>query len=212
MLARRYRRNAHLNVPCCHQAAFGNQHRTASAAPTASNTLDSLHHCIAIDHLSEDNVLAIQPCSLSSAEEELAAVSARSSIGHRQHARPCMLELEILICKLLTVDGFTSCAILTGEIPPLAHEVWNDTMEGTPFVPEAFLPSAQGPEILAGFRGHICLKLHCDATQSLAPNLHFEKDLEPTWGSERRSVVLIVFGIDGGRFARGRTASAKHIV
>ena len=60
-----------------------------------------------------------QPCSLHCAEEELGSVSSRASIGHRKNAGSGVLEREILILKLGSVNALASSAIVVGEVSSL---------------------------------------------------------------------------------------------
>jgi hypothetical protein len=48
---------------------------------------------------------------LHSAQKELRAVGARTSIGHGQNARASVLQCEVLISELGSVDGFTTSTI-----------------------------------------------------------------------------------------------------
>jgi hypothetical protein len=55
------------------------------------------------------------------------------------HTRSSVLQLEIFILKLVTIDRFSSRAVVIGEISSLAHEVGNDTMERAALVAKALL-------------------------------------------------------------------------
>ena len=59
----------------------------------------------ALEHFSEHNMPPVQPLRLLGGEEELRPVSVLASIGHGQPASPIMLQLEVLICKLFSVDA-----------------------------------------------------------------------------------------------------------
>lgn len=50
-----------------------------------------------------------------------------------------VLQLEIFILKLATIDRFSSSAVVIGEISSLAHEVGNDTMERAGLIAKALL-------------------------------------------------------------------------
>lgn len=56
-------------------------------------------------YLSEDDVLAIEPCGGDSGDEELASVGVGSSVGHGKEERLVVLVLEVLISELLSVTG-----------------------------------------------------------------------------------------------------------
>ena len=59
-----------------------------------------------------------------------------------------MLQLEVLVSELLSVDALAAGAIAFCEVTTLTHEVSDDTVEGGTLVAEALLPSAQGTEVL----------------------------------------------------------------
>ena len=59
-----------------------------------------------------------------------------------------MLQGEVLITELLTIDALATSAIVVGEVTTLAHEVWDNTMERAALVAKAFLPCTQGTEVL----------------------------------------------------------------
>ena len=102
-------------------AAVGDDHRLGGLAALAAHALHGAHDLHALDHLAEDNVLAVQPgCAagggsararvaaaaragrrtrLHGAQEELGAVGARASVGHGKDALASVLELEVLILR-----------------------------------------------------------------------------------------------------------------
>ena len=55
------------------------------------------------------------------------------------HTWSSVLQLEIFILKLVTIDRFSSGAVVIGEISSLAHEVGNDTMERAALIAKALL-------------------------------------------------------------------------
>jgi len=103
------------------------------------NLLDDLH---AFDNLTKDDMLAIQPRSLGSANKELRTVGVGSSVGHAEDARAGVLELEVLVLELVAIDGLASSAVVVGEVSALAHEVGDDAVEGRALVPESLLSGA----------------------------------------------------------------------
>lgn len=50
-----------------------------------------------------------------------------------------MLQLEVLIRELVSIDAFSSSAIVVCEVSTLAHELGNNSVESTAFVAKAFL-------------------------------------------------------------------------
>ena len=53
-------------------------------------------------------MLAVEPGGLLGGDEELGSVGVLARVGHRQPAGAEMLQLEVLIGELLTVDGATA--------------------------------------------------------------------------------------------------------
>lgn len=60
-----------------------------------------------------------------------------------------MLQLEVLIFKLVAIDGLSTCAIVVGEVTALAHEVWDDSVESASLVSKTFFTGAQSTEVLS---------------------------------------------------------------
>lgn len=54
------------------------------------------------------------------ADEELGAVGVRSGVGHGQNTGPCVRQVEVLILKLVAVDGFSAGSVVVGEITSLS--------------------------------------------------------------------------------------------
>lgn len=70
-----------------------------------------------------------------------------------------MLQNEVLIFELVTIDGFTTGAVVIGKITTLTHKARNDTVKGGPSVAETFFASAQCTEIFGSFWNNIGTKL-----------------------------------------------------
>ena len=66
-------------------------------------------------HPSENDVLAVQPRGLGSAEEELASVGVGAGVGHGENARSGVLLDEVFVGKLVAVDGFATGAVACKE-------------------------------------------------------------------------------------------------
>lgn len=73
-----------------------------------------------------------------------------------------MLQNEVLILKLVAVDGLAASAVTGGEIASLAHEVWDHAVEARALVAEALLPCAQSTEVLGRLGDHVGAKLQQD--------------------------------------------------
>ena len=140
---------------CLELAAIGNHDRRGRLAALAADGLDGLDNVHTFGDGAEDNVLAVKPVGLDSAQEKLAAVGARACVGHREGARAGVLQLEVLISELSAVDGFATCAVASGEIASLAHELGDDTVERGALeverlaaLPRSLLAGAQSTEVL----------------------------------------------------------------
>ena len=70
-------------------------------------------------------MFAIEPVGLDSAQKELWAVCVGASVGHGQDSRASVLELEVLISELFTVDRLPAGAVSTGEVAALSW--WRST-------------------------------------------------------------------------------------
>jgi hypothetical protein len=64
--------------------------------------------------------------------------------------RASVLQREVLVLELVSIDGLSASAIVVGEVTTLAHEVGNDTVEGGGLEAVALLAGAQGAEVFSG--------------------------------------------------------------
>lgn len=140
-------------------ATVGNNNLGRGAAIGRTVSLNLANNIHALNNTPEDNVLAIQPGSLDSTQEELGTIGVGSSIGHGQNARASVTEGEVLIGELWAIDGLPTCAVASSEVATLTHEVGDHTVEGAPLVAEALLPSAQGTEVLSSLGYNISTQL-----------------------------------------------------
>ena len=70
-----------------------------------------------------------------------------------------MLQTEVLVLKLVAIDGLPSGSISSGEVSSLTHEVGDDAVEAGALVAEALLSSAQGTEVLSSLGDHVITEL-----------------------------------------------------
>jgi hypothetical protein len=170
----------HLREKVLSLTAGGHAHRLGGGTAAAANSLHRLHDVVALQHLTEHDVLAVQPARGGRAEEELRAVRVGASVGHRQRTRTEVLAGlagERLISKLVAVDGLAARAIAGGEVATLAHELRNHAVERRAGVAEALLTRAERAEVLGGLGDGISEQLHRHATSGLATNLNVHPHL-----------------------------------
>jgi len=120
-------------------------------------------HGVSID-LAEDDVAAVQPRGDDGGDEELRAVGVGAGVGHGQQTGAVVLQLEVLIGKLLAVDGLAASAVTAGEVTTLEHEVGDDSVERRALVAEALLASAELTEVLGGLGDNIVIEGEVDTT------------------------------------------------
>lgn len=88
-----------------------------------------------------------------------------------------MLEQEIFIVKLGSIDGLASSAVVIGEISSLGHEVIDDAMEVRTLVSEPFFVGAQGAEVSRSL-GHFLIEELKDQLAGLSrPEIDVEEDV-----------------------------------
>lgn len=78
-----------------------------------------------------------------------------------------MLELEVLVFELLSIDGFSSSAVFVGEVTSLNHKLRDDSVEGAALVSEALFSSAEGSEVGSSQRDDLIVEKEGDSAQSL---------------------------------------------
>ena len=122
---------------------------------------------IAFFHLSKDQMLAIEPFSLGSADKKLGIVCVWSSFCHGQDVRTCMLQDEVLILKSLSIDGPAASAIMACKVTTLAHESWNNSVKGGTLIAKSFLSSAQSSKVSCCLWNFVCKQLEGDEAQGL---------------------------------------------
>jgi hypothetical protein len=151
-------------------------------AAAGAHLLDGLDDVHALDDLSEDNVLAVEPRGGHGADEELGAVGVGAGVGHGEHPGARVLADELLVGELLAVDGLAAGAVAVGEVAALAHEVGDDAVEGGALVVErlappahALLARAEGAEVLGGAGDLVGVQLHHDAAGRGAADGHVEE-------------------------------------
>ena len=147
---------------------------SASLAITRSSLFHSSHNIHTIADLAKNYVFAIEPRSLLRADEELRSIGVGSCVGHRQDSRSSMLQREVLIGKLVSVNAFATSAIASGEITTLTHELLDDSVEFGALVSESLLASAKSSEVFHSLGAHVISQLHHNSASISASNRNVE--------------------------------------
>jgi hypothetical protein len=87
-----------------------------------SNTFNGADNVHAFSDLTKHNVLAIEPRGLGRAQEELASVGIGTGVGHTQDSSTSVLQLEVLIGELVSVDRFSTSTVVVGEVTACVNE------------------------------------------------------------------------------------------
>jgi hypothetical protein len=116
---------------------FEEKTRFGSASTLTPSLFKGFNSFKPIKDSTKNSVFAIEPRSVNSSDKELRTISVGSSISHWKYVRS-MLNYEVLIIELLSINGFASSSVLSGEITSLDHELLNDSVERTACVSELF--------------------------------------------------------------------------
>lgn len=149
--------------------------------------LHGLDDALAIHHLAEDAVLAVQPRGGSGGDEELGAVCVGAGIRHGEEEGSVVGELEVLVREFLPVDRLSSGAVAGREISSLAHELRDDSVEaaalvvqGLPEPSDASLSRAEGAEVFGRLGYDVREELELDPPLRRTADGDVEED---TWVS-----------------------------
>jgi len=163
--------------------AVGDDDGLGSGARAGANSLDGLNDLHTLGHGTEDAMLAIQPGGLDGAQEELGSVGVGAGVGHGKNSGAGVLEGEVLVGELFTVDGLTAGAVAAGEVTTLTHEIVNDTMEGGALevkglaaLAHALLAGAEAAEIFGGLGDDIRSERHLDTACGLTSDGHVKEN------------------------------------
>jgi len=147
--------------------------------------LNGLYHWHSLDNFSEDDVLSVKPRRLDGGDEELGPVGVPAGVGHRHPAGAQVLQLEVLVGELVTVDGLASGAVSPGEVSALEHKTVDDPVELGTLVAESLLAGSQSPEVLDGLGYGLAEQADDDGSLGLTPDLdvkrHLMGHLGPLW-------------------------------
>ena len=157
--------------------AVGDHDRLLGFPTLRANSLHLLDDIQAINHSAKDDVLTVQPRCLPSADEELRSIGVWTGIGHRQRTCSLVLQGEVLILELLSIDALSTSAITLGEVTALTHEPWNNAMKFTSFEAKALFTGAKGSEVLCCLWDNIRTQLHGHFSRGLASDGDIEENL-----------------------------------
>lgn len=94
-----------------------------------------------------------------------------------------MLQFEILILKLLSINTLSASAIASCEVTTLNHELFDDAVKAAALVRKwhaclsnAFLTGTERPEVLSGLGNNTAVKLESDTTDGRRANADVEED------------------------------------
>merc|ERR1711879_467995 len=143
-------------------------------AGLGADALDGLDDVLTLDDFAEDDVLAIEPWAWDGGDEELGSVGVLASVGHGEEVWLGVLELEVLIGKLLAVDGLSTSTVVVSEVTSLEHELRDNTVEGRVGVAVAVLASAELSEVPGSLGDNAVLELEDNAAGLLAADADVE--------------------------------------
>lgn len=88
-------------------------------ARRSSEGFELLDDVFSFNHLSEDNMFAVQPLGLDSCDEELGSIRVGTGVGHGKEVWTNVLLFEVLVGELLSVDGFSAGSVTASEVAAL---------------------------------------------------------------------------------------------
>jgi hypothetical protein len=119
-------------------------------------------------------VLAIEPRGDDGGDKELRTIGVGASIRHREQSRLGVLQLEVLVFKLVAIDGFTARAVPFGKVAALEHEPGNDTVERGALVAKAVHACGELTEVLGRLWHDVVIEFEDDTSGVFAVDLDVE--------------------------------------
>jgi hypothetical protein len=101
----------------------------AATTRTRSDRLDGLDDVHASGDFAEDAVLAVKVGRVDGGDEELGAVGVGAGVSHGEKPRLVMSQGEVLVVKLVAIDGLTTGSVSSSEITSLQHKLRDDSVE-----------------------------------------------------------------------------------
>ena len=126
-------------------------------------------------------MLVIKPVARVARDEELAAVGARPTVGHREQPWRRVLELKILVVEFVAVDACAASAVTAHKVAALHHEALDHTVEARALEADglailAELTRAELPKVFGRARHDVSEELDLDAARAVAAYRHVEED------------------------------------
>lgn len=177
------------------------------------HSLRYLADLVTVDDSTEDGVLTVEMWRGPIANEEGAAISVGTSIGHRKDTLMRVRHPHLLVGELSAVDALRLRTIVVHDnLAALHHEAGDDALEDASAVVQvpAKLACAEGAEVFNCTRQLILEKLHHDAALviallSLCSNLDVHKDLDVT------EIEIWHFVVNGRVFVTVQTIVEKFL-
>ena len=160
-----------------------------------------------IDDLAKNDMLAVKMRHRVEGDIELGAVCVRAGVGHGELVGLAVLEEEVLVVELCSVDGFSALAVAAREVASLSHEAGNDSVEHAALVAKrdaigcrAGCSLGKRGEVLDGLRHGVAVQANDDSTGILSVNLEVEEDflgdrVDCPWDGRRGGVRLASVGV-----------------
>jgi len=139
-------------------------------ATLASDSLDRTDNIHSFNNGTKDDVLSIEPSGFRGTEEELGPVGVWSGVGHGQDTRTGVLQSEVFVRELSSVDGFSSGSVVVCKVSSLTHETRDDTVERGSRKAESLLSGTETTEVLSCLWDDIGTKFHDDTSGWSAAN------------------------------------------
>ena len=148
--------------------------------------VECFNDILSFDDFSVDAVFAVEPGALHEGDEELGSVGVGAGVGHREEVGLGVLDFEVLVGKLLSVDGLAAGSVVFGEVTALGHEVSDDSVETASFVAETMFSGAEGSEVFGSLGGDVVVEFEDDSACGLA----VDGDVEENFGSGHIQINL----------------------
>ena len=87
-----------------------------------------------VNHLAEHNILAVQPLTFPTSNEELAAIPILPCTAHRQESRFIVIQQEIFVIEIFPVNAGRACSIVVENITAFQSHILGDLVKDAALV------------------------------------------------------------------------------